>query len=1057
MRALSAITTTTVLLATAASFAVALPGCTSDQTQSPEGSGSVDMTVTLATPPSGPNEQIDTVDVSFYCEGIDPVLGVPRPAQSSPETFTINVSTSQGAEPYNTIGLFEKQGLPAGPCHFEFFAVSNTGNTECTGKLSVVVDTDSTTPGEVVLACIHAPRYGGVRSDGSFNQCAEYRQILVTPTTQSIGNLIDVQTEVYDPDGDPVAVSVETAGACGNVATVGSDTAASCETVSGCEAVVNTVECTDVGPCQIIVSVSDDGFDSCTGFLPDGSSNNAARSTIDVDCTVAQGCGNGVLEPGEDCDPPDGVFCDQNCQDIDNCSPDPCNQSNLCSPEVCSADPVDNSAICTPDPGSAAGNICSPPSGGTCDGAGNCVACAVDSDCEDNNDCTDDACVAGGCVFTNDDTNLCTTGGFPGTCSAGACEGLCAPDTCPDNGIECQTDVCEPADGSCSPMNGGINTGCDFGPGPGVCDGAGACVECNIDAQCGSGETCVNNVCEAAGVACDYEQDFELLTPGDPPQPVPNSLSGDGWLVGANVFQSDGTTFIYDYFAFPAPNGGPAFSAVAVAEGGPDQGAQQLSIYSDYNNGDHALGRIIEALVFRERTIISSDVGTTLEFTFDAKSGNIEGATTALAFIKTLDPGAGFATTNFITQDTTNLSATWATFTLSLSVDASLVGQTLQYGFQSRASNFEGSGVFYDNLTFGVPGCGGAGGPGIALRPLPEIYTTGTAINYGPYRAGGPGSGEFPTDAQILEDLGLLQTAGYNLIRLFGADPLHERILQLAEADYPEMQFQQGLFLEGLAGAAATNCDSALNDSQVATAIQLANAYPNVATVSVGNETSFFSAFMPLNCLEGYITEVRNSVAQPVTADDDYTFYANFFGRSPDEVLRRIDFVSIHTYPFINYQQWDWRQEAVPAGPLRAEAMMNASLAKTQQNYQAVYDYRYRTASGAIVTVGESLPIVIGETGWKWRQTAPTQEIETYAANPVNAKWYKDLMASWERSPGGPVTVVDFVALDEAWKLTDDGWGFWDALRQPNYALCGTPAGAACNVPAYEGAGYYFP
>jgi exo-beta-1,3-glucanase (GH17 family) len=539
---------------------------------------------------------------------------------------------------------------------------------------------------------------------------------------------------------------------------------------------------------------------------------------------------------------------------------------------------------------------------------------------------------------------------------------------------------------------------------------------------------------------------------------VPNSLSDGGWLVGANVFDTDGTTFLYDYFAFPAPNGGAGFSAVAVGEGGAEQGAQQLSIYNDYNNADHGLGRIIEAIVFRERTIVAGDVGTTLSFTFDAKAGNIEGASTALAFIKTLDPGAGFATTNFITEDTTNLPATWGTFTLSLPVDASLVGQTLQYGFQSRASNFEGSGVFYDNLTFGVPGCGGTGGPGIELRPLPEIYTTGTAINYGPYRAGGPGS-EFPSDADLLEDLSLMDTAGYNLIRLFGADPVHERILQLAEANFPEMQFQQGLFLGGLApGPEADNCDNADNDSQVATAIQLANTYSNVVTVSVGNETSFFSAFMPLNCLEGYITETRDNVTQPCTADDDYTFYANFFGRSPDGVLRLIDFVSIHTYPFINYQQWDWKQEAVPAGDLRAEAMMNASLAKAQQNYQAVYDYTYSNASGVTVTVGGTRPIVIGETGWKWRQTAPTQEIETYAANPVNAKWYKDLMQTWERSPGGPVTVMDFVAFDEAWKLTDDGWGFWNELRQPNYALCDTPAaGAPCNNPVYQGAGFFTP
>ena len=225
-----------------------------------------------------------------------------------------------------------------------------------------------------------------------------------------------------------------------------------------------------------------------------------------------------------------------------------------------------------------------------------------------------------------------------------------------------------------------------------------------------------------------------------------------------------------------------------------------------------------------------------------------------------------------------------------------------------------------------------------------------------------------------------------------------------------------------------------------------------MVTVSVGNETSFFAGFMPLNCLEGYIIETRNNVTQPVTADDDYTFYANFFGRSPDGVLRLIDFVSIHMYPFLNYQQWDWKQEGVAAGPLRAAAMMNASLAKAQDNYQAVYDYPYNSS-----TVGESLPIVIGETGWKWRQTTPTQEIEVYAALPVNAKWYNDLMLTWERSPGGPVTIFPFEAFDEAWKTTDDGWGFWDELRMPNYVLCGTPAGSPCNDPLYEDAGYYTP
>ena len=566
--------------------------------------------------------------------------------------------------------------------------------------------------------------------------------------------------------------------------------------------------------------------------------------------------------------------------------------------------------------------------------------------------------------------------------------------------------------------------------------------------------------CPESTLVCDYEQNFEALDPG-----ASDALQNDGWLYFGNVFDGTGA-FKFGFGPFPAPTTSGQISAIATGEGGPDQGANQLLVFSNYDccgpgttNEGHFNGTdLVESIVFQEiNPILVSDIGRTFTFDFDAKRGDIGGSTTAQAFIRTLDPNAGFATTNNVVLDTTNIPASWAPYSIILDLsDPALVGQILQFGFSTVASNFEGAGNFYDNISFCAPG-GGGGDPGITLRPLPEIYTTGTAINYGPYRAGGPGN-EFPSDADILQDLSLMDTAGYNLIRLFGADPVHERILQLAEANFPEMQFQQGLFLGGLApGPEADNCDNADNDSQVATAIQLANTYPNVATVSVGNETSFFSAFMPLNCLEGYITETRDNVTQPVTADDDYTFYANFFGRSPDEVLRRIDFVSIHTYPFINYQQWDWRQEAVPAGPLRAEAMMNASLAKAQQNYQAVYGYRYRNASGVTVTVGDTRPIVIGETGWKWRQTAPSQEIETYAANPVNAKWYKDLMATWERSPGGPVTVMDFVAFDEAWKTTDDGWGFWDAARQANYALCDTPAGSACNVPVYEGAGFYLP
>ena len=71
---------TSSVLLTCTAFAFALAGCTSDQTD-PPGIGSVDMTVTLATPPSGPNEQIDEVFVELYCDGV--LLGPFTPLPST--------------------------------------------------------------------------------------------------------------------------------------------------------------------------------------------------------------------------------------------------------------------------------------------------------------------------------------------------------------------------------------------------------------------------------------------------------------------------------------------------------------------------------------------------------------------------------------------------------------------------------------------------------------------------------------------------------------------------------------------------------------------------------------------------------------------------------------------------------------------------------------------------------------------------------------------------------------------------------------------------------------
>jgi len=197
-----------------------------------------------------------------------------------------------------------------------------------------------------------------------------------------------------------------------------------------------------------------------------------------------------------------------------------------------------------------------------------------------------------------------------------------------------------------------------------------------------------------------YSQDFEGLTPA--PQELPaTSLGDDGWLVFGNVFDAS-WNYLYGYGTFAAPNHGGAFSAVVTGEGGAEQGDQQLSVFSDYNNTGHGFGQFIESNVFQERVIGAADVGTTWRFEFDAKRGNIGGGTTARAFFKTLNPATGYSLTNFIWVDMTNIPDSWESYKLSIFIDPSLAGQILQFGFLSTATNYEGSGIFYDNVVFRV-------------------------------------------------------------------------------------------------------------------------------------------------------------------------------------------------------------------------------------------------------------------------------------------------------------------------------------------------------------------
>jgi hypothetical protein len=245
-----------------------------------------------------------------------------------------------------------------------------------------------------------------------------------------------------------------------------------------------------------------------------------------------------------------------------------------------------------------------------------------------------------------------------------------------------------------------------------------------------------------------YSQDFEALAPAS--DPSNGALGAAGFLVSGVVFDGAAVpapygNFKFFYGNFPAPNdgsGAPAFSAIATGESGPGQGLQVLNVFSDYKccqstNEGHFDGAapydFVQSNVFREQTIGLADIGTTWSFKFDAKVNGVNGCGTApgsdcVAFIRTLDPNNGFAQTNFVTFDAqAGLTTNWSTHTVSIDLsDPLLSGQILQFGFQSTSQLFGNTGVFYDNIFFGVD-TDADGAPNIAdnCRLLPN--NTGAA------------------------------------------------------------------------------------------------------------------------------------------------------------------------------------------------------------------------------------------------------------------------------------------------------------------------------------------
>jgi exo-beta-1,3-glucanase (GH17 family) len=269
-----------------------------------------------------------------------------------------------------------------------------------------------------------------------------------------------------------------------------------------------------------------------------------------------------------------------------------------------------------------------------------------------------------------------------------------------------------------------------------------------------------------------------------------------------------------------------------------------------------------------------------------------------------------------------------------------------------------------------------------------------------------------PTDAQILEDLRLLVTNRFHLIRLYDSQENSEAVLKLIRANGLPLKVLLGAWLDAEVNnprcpwlkepypADKLAANKQKNALEVENAIRLANTYSNVVVaVAVGNEAlvDWNDHMVPVESVIGYVRRVKKSIPQPVTVADNYDWWA----KHGAPLAREVDFLSVHTYPAWENKDID---EAMPYSIANIQAVRNAFPDKR---------------------------LVITEAGWATvaREFGPRASVE-------KQKRYYDAVQAWADKVN--ITTFFFEAFDEDWKGdvndpqgAEKHWGIFDIDRKP--------------------------
>ena len=308
------------------------------------------------------------------------------------------------------------------------------------------------------------------------------------------------------------------------------------------------------------------------------------------------------------------------------------------------------------------------------------------------------------------------------------------------------------------------------------------------------------------------------------------------------------------------------------------------------------------------------------------------------------------------------------------------------------------------------------------------------AISYGGYR--GKSRQEQPSINEIKEDLYIMHAQGFRVFRTYDLHhPFAENTLKaIKEIKQTDPSFEMYVML-----GAWIQCKDAFtekpinheedyegNKFEITEAVRLAQEYPDIVKIiAVGNEAMVhwaWSYHVPPKFVLKWVKHLQdlklNGVLNNdlwITSSDNFASWgggsAEYHNEDLNELIRSVDFVSMHTYAFhdTHYNPSFWNLTTTPENLNKKNIIMDAM--------QRAVDYeldQFESVQNYVRNIDPSKEVHIGETGWSSVASDLYGYSGSEAADEYKLGLYYQMITDvcFAKS----ISCFYFSAFDEPWK-----------------------------------------